>query len=1395
MSISLERTSATTRVGLAASFVVVLGILLHRNTQVAPAGRSSRDASSSQALPATTTKLTTQEHEPFLTIELGSKLHVRQQAPSPPLYVRPIAEYLGIATAELCRPPEHSPSKSPKGRDAGKDDAVTWVERWGPRLQPHHPEFLIAAIPDPEQSRSGFRFDMSIEARQRAASAADSTDATYVLDRYFLPWRTGIDDDLKDSHVPESFPGVLVFRSLPSSDVGIPPANTRVRLLVVFLIGDTPTGGLHKRALRVALDVVAWFQLNEASHEAPELKLVAPVFSGSQTSLQTALQAWWTEHPTRLTDLRPKWRLSIVSTATAVQHSHLVPEYTLSNGKKFLEPTPAAFHFSTTNIPDEVLSSHLLDFLRAIHPHKRHLRIAHLRESTTGFGASSFSIGQPLATPFDQDGNPLPVAEVQPALEIIDVPFPLHISQVHARHDGAAGATDRSAPQLRAAGRSLRIPTDEKEGSGDTIPQLNQSMTVVFQDKVLSAALQTLAKQECHYILITATDPRDTIFLASVVATNCPDTRVLLTLSDQLYTHAEYVRYLAGAYVASSYPLSPLVTDQAFSGPKRQQLTSFGEQLGFAYYNAIAIQLDKHKALQFYRKHSGGETPVYGPNVWLSQIGHDKAHVLSDEPPQMSRSQDVGTLAVSTSDDVACDCVPAGAPHYWWPLWLIGVIAIQIAVAIRGRQTIGRYAERFIQKTAVAITGRQVGENRDTPGKEHETTLPPPIPRFWWPLWLIGILVSHRATTTWRNACMSVATGRNWLRRRFRRTSETADREQLTTAAGEEMASAKILAHRSQIAFIAHWLALITLAGAVGYVSAIEGLGRDIDRMVAYSRSEPSSPGDQLSAQLLAHVFAWCACILLVLQLGYDCWRWWCAARRLLRVGVMQRGAQSAHSHAPASQQAPGECDLAAARCFIGCAVSVAVISGVFLLVYDGVSPDAVGWQRARTMDVLGWLSPVVPLCEIAGVILCWCWLQRARLDRLSEFEAQWDTWSQGYDTDRFQEVTPTWWAQRVAGILQDNKNVMAAAGSWYRWPLTKDGGTLDANWYMIAGGAFVLCGVVFIVPRWLSGPDGLVVQLCGLGMLSAGLLIAWEIGRAWHIWTTLERLHRHVSRLPIENVISRLPDQFVRSYGDLFFVERYRSGNTPSLTHQLHWVLAERERQGKESPFTQSAMEQDPSRAEGKWVRQYIRFVLPEIVARWSIRPSEAAYPDRESGLHKTDATPAAERAGTGIAANATTDQADQMNPDAPQGGERKSDIVAADERLFAMMVVVFVSQYRLQLKALALFLVAAPILLLLASASYPFEPQRLLMDFAALMVLLCLVVLLVIYSGLNRDEFLSCVNGTMPRWYAISPDSLATFFIVFLPLMLTLASTLPGGEIVYSWVSSIVDSVPLQR
>ena len=103
-------------------------------------------------------------------------------------------------------------------------------------------EFLIVTVPDPIDSRFGYRFDTLIDSVQMALEARE-----YLLDRFWLPWMPGgqqpkAHDPIGPILVPgdpvplhEKEPGVMLFRPAKGPEAG--------RLKVVFLVGETPLSG------------------------------------------------------------------------------------------------------------------------------------------------------------------------------------------------------------------------------------------------------------------------------------------------------------------------------------------------------------------------------------------------------------------------------------------------------------------------------------------------------------------------------------------------------------------------------------------------------------------------------------------------------------------------------------------------------------------------------------------------------------------------------------------------------------------------------------------------------------------------------------------------------------------------------------------------------------------------------------------------------------------------------------------------------------------------------------------------------------------------------------------------------------------------------------------------
>ena len=130
--------------------------------------------------------------------------------------------------------------------ESSPNDSLPWdCAKTIPRIT-----FLIATVPDPKATSLALFFDRSIESLIWAAA-----DAGYSFERWWLPWKTTPNKDLllltdrkaqnKEQERSVAEPGLIVFR-------GTQPGQA----LLLFLVGETPTSGINKKAFGRALGYI-----------------------------------------------------------------------------------------------------------------------------------------------------------------------------------------------------------------------------------------------------------------------------------------------------------------------------------------------------------------------------------------------------------------------------------------------------------------------------------------------------------------------------------------------------------------------------------------------------------------------------------------------------------------------------------------------------------------------------------------------------------------------------------------------------------------------------------------------------------------------------------------------------------------------------------------------------------------------------------------------------------------------------------------------------------------------------------------------------------------------------------------------------------------------------------
>src|ERR1700722_1525084 len=146
------------------------------------------------------------------------------------------------------RPWQQADAIYPSASDSWKADDPRGADRIS---------FLIATLPDPENPSLRYEFDRFSDSIQLAMSHEN-----YFLAKSFLPWtdqpasRTASVETINGA-AESRRPGVMLFSRADRADQEHPARDS---LMVVFTVGETPTGGVDPAAMRSALDQVAWLR-------------------------------------------------------------------------------------------------------------------------------------------------------------------------------------------------------------------------------------------------------------------------------------------------------------------------------------------------------------------------------------------------------------------------------------------------------------------------------------------------------------------------------------------------------------------------------------------------------------------------------------------------------------------------------------------------------------------------------------------------------------------------------------------------------------------------------------------------------------------------------------------------------------------------------------------------------------------------------------------------------------------------------------------------------------------------------------------------------------------------------------------------------------------------------
>jgi hypothetical protein len=466
-------------------------------------------------------------------------------------------------------------------------------------------EFLVVMVADPIETATNYRFDLQLDTLHKALGADG-----YVPDHYFLPW-----NPQETGNWHRKVPGVLLYRRNGPSVNIFKDSNDCSDLLLVYLVGETPTSGIHKEAFLAAvrqIEALGTLAPSPDRTTRSTIKVAGPVFTGAADSLALAIRQ------TREDGISNAKFQVITGTAVSID----IARFRSQAGKD--ADLYSTVHSGT--ILKQALIDHVLQRQRS-----DTVRIAWLTETGTGYG-SSVSVdkqtqlykGQAIQgrsatremliektaeqkAPVEKPDEPTLHQESSAAggasptataaknntkvADIIEFRFPVNISRVRSGYAESRRRERANQASLGPESSRLPIPFEDSNTARDVPPMQTPKVTAPTVELILDQILTTIRSEGIKFVGISSSDPRDPIFLAELIKEQCPDVQIMLVTSDLLHLHSEYRSIMHGTLVSSTHPLQSEAQDWCFPFGENRNLTSRGVvlsgQQNYGFYNAV----------------------------------------------------------------------------------------------------------------------------------------------------------------------------------------------------------------------------------------------------------------------------------------------------------------------------------------------------------------------------------------------------------------------------------------------------------------------------------------------------------------------------------------------------------------------------------------------------------------------------------------------------------------------------------------------------------------------------------------------------------------------------------------------------------------------------------------
>ncbi len=430
-----------------------------------------------------------------------------------------------------------------------QDNSVT---PWGvPKREQPNIQFVIASLPDPVHTHMALLFDRGIEAIESAAQASG-----FLFSRAWMPWDISTHNESTDFTVRlalsdyrqrvESLPGLMIFRKSAGEKTSQDHA-----ILFVFVVGETPTGGLHVEQFQNALKIRQSILFgDEADTSETMLRIYGPAFSGSLGSLAAILNSPGNDKFSKIIirsgSVSSNRAVEDFCASTQVQASN--DESTRNESTKTPGPAKSKPDFATFQFSDTYQEFYLGRYFLAQSRHNLHSHIAILSEDETAFGSQEKREEQNE----DECHNAAP-----PDFPFVRLYFPREIAQLRDAYQQnlktQAQPANSNASAQPQSGLSLSLGVTGNDD--DSVASYSPLQTPLSQESIMHAIVAALRKEHAKVVVIRAADPLDVIFLARYLRLNYPQARLVTVGADLLAINAFVDPRFHGILAVTPYPL------------------------------------------------------------------------------------------------------------------------------------------------------------------------------------------------------------------------------------------------------------------------------------------------------------------------------------------------------------------------------------------------------------------------------------------------------------------------------------------------------------------------------------------------------------------------------------------------------------------------------------------------------------------------------------------------------------------------------------------------------------------------------------------------------------------------------------------------------------------------